>query len=201
MINFPQIPHNRHPIARPWGRNMGCLFWIQILIYVLPQQLEYGMQHHVVLDRVITALDFMWVFVFVRKAFNYMHNFGAERLLKTLICLSNFPKGTHHVDDLPWWRHQMETFSELLALCAGNSPVTGEFPAQRPVTRSFNIFFVLCLNKRLSTKVNFKAICKTKLIKETKTTQFVNNPRNIINFIYRLMIWDDTVYFRFTDTF
>ena len=36
---------------------------------------------------------------------------------------------------LPWWRHQMETFSALLALCAGNLPVTGEFPAQRPVTR------------------------------------------------------------------
>ena len=29
-----------------------------------------------------------------------------------------------------WWRHQMETFSALLALCAGNSPVTGEFPSQ-----------------------------------------------------------------------
>ena len=27
-----------------------------------------------------------------------------------------------------WWRHQMETFSALLALCAGNSPVTGKFP-------------------------------------------------------------------------
>ena len=27
-----------------------------------------------------------------------------------------------------WWRHQMETFSALLVLCAGNSPVTGEFP-------------------------------------------------------------------------
>ena len=27
----------------------------------------------------------------------------------------------------------METFSALLAICAGNSPVTGEFPAQRPV--------------------------------------------------------------------
>ena len=25
----------------------------------------------------------------------------------------------------PWWRHQMETFSALLAICAGNSPVTG----------------------------------------------------------------------------
>ena len=41
----------------------------------------------------------------------------------------------------------METFSALLAICAGNSPVAGEFPAQRPVTRSFDIFFDLrCIN-------------------------------------------------------
>ena len=40
----------------------------------------------------------------------------------------------------PWWRHQMETFSALLAICAGNSPVAGEFRAQRPVTRSFYVF-------------------------------------------------------------
>ena len=44
----------------------------------------------------------------------------------------------------------METFSALLAICAGNSPVTGEFPAQRLVTRSFDVFFDLRLNKRLS---------------------------------------------------
>ena len=44
----------------------------------------------------------------------------------------------------------METFSALLAICAGNSPVPGEFPAQRPVTRSFDIFFDLRLNNRLS---------------------------------------------------
>ena len=50
----------------------------------------------------------------------------------------------------PWWGHQMETFSALLALCAGNLPVTGEFPAQRPVTLSFDVFFYLCLNKRFS---------------------------------------------------
>ena len=49
-----------------------------------------------------------------------------------------------------WWRHQMETFSALLAICAGNSPVTGEFPAQRLVTRSFDVFFDLRLVKRLS---------------------------------------------------
>ena len=41
----------------------------------------------------------------------------------------------------PWWRHQMETFSALLALYAGKSSVTGEFPAQRPVTRSFDVFY------------------------------------------------------------
>ena len=35
----------------------------------------------------------------------------------------------------------METYSTLLAICAGNSPVTGEFPAQRPVTRSFDVYF------------------------------------------------------------
>ena len=50
----------------------------------------------------------------------------------------------------PWWLHQMETFSTLLALCTGNSPVTGEFPSQRPVMQSFDIFFYLCLNKQLS---------------------------------------------------
>ena len=48
-----------------------------------------------------------------------------------------------------WWRHQMETFSALLALCAGIPLVTGGFPSQGPVTRSFGVFFHLRLNKRL----------------------------------------------------
>ena len=51
---------------------------------------------------------------------------------------------------LSWWSHQMETFSGLLAICAGNSPVPGEFPTQSPVTRSFDVFFDLLLNTRLS---------------------------------------------------
>ena len=42
------------------------------------------------------------------------------------------------------WRHQMETFSVLLASCGGDSPV---IPVQRPVTRRFDVFFDLCLNK------------------------------------------------------
>ena len=51
-------------------------------------------------------------------------------------CLIHHYIYTHNQCDA-WWRHQMETFSALpvLALCAGNSPMTGEFPAQRSVTR------------------------------------------------------------------
>ena len=63
--------------------------------------------------------------------------------------------GTVMVKYLPrsrtsWWRHRMETFSALLALlalCVGNSRVTGEFPAQRPVTRSFDVSFDVRLDK------------------------------------------------------
>ena len=44
------------------------------------------------------------------------------------------------------WCQQMETFFALLALCEGNSPVTGEFLLQRLVTRSFDVF----LDNRLS---------------------------------------------------
>ena len=70
---------------------------------------------------------------------------------KTRPCLANWlwePIGYFSCDT--WWRHQMETFSALLAICVGNSPVAGEFPVQRPVTRSFDVFFDLRLNKRLS---------------------------------------------------
>ena len=69
--------------------------------------------------------------------------FGFNRLATTTASL-------FHITVHSWWRDQMETFSALLARCPGNSPVTREFPAQRPVTRSFDVFFDLRPNKRLS---------------------------------------------------
>ena len=48
-------------------------------------------------------------------------------------------------DDVIKWKHFPRNWP-----FAGKSPVPGEFPAQRPVTRSFDVFFDLCLNKRLS---------------------------------------------------
>ena len=38
-----------------------------------------------------------------------------------------------------------QTFSTLLAFCVGNSPVPEEFPAQRPVTWSFDVFSLICV--------------------------------------------------------
>ena len=56
----------------------------------------------------------------------------------------------HLSEKMIWWRNQVETCWAILALCAGNSSVTGEFPTQRPVTRRFDVFFDLRLNKQLS---------------------------------------------------
>ena len=49
----------------------------------------------------------------------------------------------HKHDDVIKWN---------LSICEGNSPVCGEFPSQRPVTQSFDVFFDL--NKRLSKQSN-----------------------------------------------
>ena len=69
------------------------------------------------------------------------------RVIFLTICYSALGKNWR---PFPWWRHQMEIFPTLLVLCAGNSPVTSEFPTQRSVTQSFDVFFDLRLNKRLS---------------------------------------------------
>ena len=75
-----------------------------------------------------------------RPADNNMHENVLWHLMYIFLAWHRFP----------WWRHKMDTFSALLVICAGNSPAPGEFPVQRPVTRSFDVFFDLCLNKRLS---------------------------------------------------
>ena len=72
--------------------------------------------------------------------------------------LSNPNMGKSVALCITWWRHQIETFSALLALCDGNSPVTAEFPLQRPVTRSFGVFFDLHMNILLSKKIETPVI-------------------------------------------
>ena len=86
---------------------------------------------------------------YVMKPIFHLVNIQRIPRLRYLVKTRNvgMQTGCHHG---AWWRHQMETFSAILALCEGNSPVTGEFPSQRLVTRSIDIFFYLRLNKQLS---------------------------------------------------
>ena len=44
--------------------------------------------------------------------------------------------------DHAWWRHQMETFSALLAICAGNSPVNSPHKGQ---WRRALMFSLICV--------------------------------------------------------
>ena len=81
---------------------------------------------------------------------HFQRQVGTERWHPFYYYPPNPSHVSSHLQLVSWWRHQMETFSALLAICAGNSPISGEFPAQRPVTRSFDVFFDMHPNKRLS---------------------------------------------------
>ena len=65
-VYYLKIPHNRHPIARPWGRDMECLLCVPALINVLPLSLKCCILHRVMLDRaVMTHLCNFAIFVLV----------------------------------------------------------------------------------------------------------------------------------------
>ena len=91
-----------------------------------------------------------WFIQLEQKAFEQGYRFRCHNHVNGTTPGQNIRHFTGDIAKFAWWRHQMETFSALLALCTGNSPVTGEFPSQRPVTWTFDVFFDLRLNKRLS---------------------------------------------------
>ena len=83
-----------------------------------------------------------------------MHSVWKQRLwvqvslLSTILCVkSGFLKKDNSLvswESMSWWRHQMETFSALQALCAGNSPVTGEFPSHKDQWRGALMVSLIC---------------------------------------------------------
>ena len=92
----------------------------------------------------------LWVNIRVRSLPSWNPVFGTTWLRFSSRPISDpGPRSSWASTCLPWWCNQMEKYSTLLALCVGNSPVTGEFPSQRPVMQSFDAFFDLRMNKRL----------------------------------------------------
>ena len=80
----------------------------------------------------------------------HLEKVGAKASLSICDVVIIFSRLPYYWPFMTWWRHHVETFCALLALCAMNSPVTGEFPSQRPATRSFDVFLDLRLNEGLS---------------------------------------------------
>ena len=102
--------------------------WQNILMFETESQTyiyEYELWNHITTGELNRNYTMRKVFLF--ETF----------MLKRLIII--------HSTTLSWWRHQMETFSALLAICAGYSLVTVELPAPRPMTWSYDIFFDLLL--------------------------------------------------------
>ena len=66
-VNFLPNPLKIHPIAHPLGWGMGCILWAQIVIYTLSKPLQWYMQYHILLDRLITAPnEFLFFYIITR---------------------------------------------------------------------------------------------------------------------------------------
>ena len=100
--------------------------------------LIFGIRYH---SRPIMTYAKLRLLFLTKKFMHFCQNFDYEFINH----LWNETQALQNRMHLSWWHHQLETFSALLALCAGNSPLTGEFPAQRPVTQSFDVFCDLLL--------------------------------------------------------
>ena len=71
--------------------------------------------------------------------YQYIDSVIRNGIIKSAVSVYTVP---HY--NVPWWRHQMETFSALLAICVGTSPVPGEFPTQGQ-WRGALIFYLICV--------------------------------------------------------
>ena len=96
--------------------------------------------------------DFFPIFCRDQRHFVVGNPFFSSKLSKVVLKSQNSTgsgncpgtqKPSHWTDDVIKWKHSFPR-------CWGGPPVTGGFPSQRPVTRSFDIFFDVCMTKRLS---------------------------------------------------
>ena len=92
----------------------------------------------------------------------------------------------------------MEAFYALLTLCTGNSLVAGEFPSQIPVTRIFDVFFDLHMNKRLSERwrrhrVHYDVTVMHAVISGINVPQISDNSIDILKGLFSKMPLNITI--------
>ena len=145
-------------LACVWGWACVSVFCMPVLYAVCWMGVDvvfFVLLFHVIYSRTIASIAnvYCWLYPTLNKVYLNL-SYLILSYLSTYRC-SAPELSSHGACKCPslsvaWWRNQMETLSALLVRCVGNSPVTGEFPSQRPVTRNFDVFFDLCMNKWLS---------------------------------------------------
>ena len=123
-----------------WMRNPKCYSAqkIGVHIHIHTCTSDCMWYHYLFLLTYIYMYTYIYIYIYIHsRLFRWFVSLINEQVNYVILIHTFFT----------WWRHQMETFSALLAICAGNSPVAGDFPSQRPM--SFGVFFDLRLNKRL----------------------------------------------------
>ena len=141
--------YERQCALHPWLKNrsseIGCgrNMWVLLSMWVLPMPIV----HPYILNKNVENVWVNWSLLktnsnpLVKAGFPWQWASGVES-----ISMPWCDREIWLMSLSPWWRHQMETFFVLLAFCAGNSPVTDEFPSQRPVTWSFHVLIGVWIN-------------------------------------------------------
>ena len=154
FVRGESIGHRWIPLTKASGVGLWCFLWSTPEQTVEQNNWTHSRHHRCIKQMVSTCFKTFVHLWWVRLSYDF-DSFRCSQWRKFRqnddISASDSDHSRRKIlcdttHNLTWWRHQMETFSALLAICAGNSPVPGEFPTQRPVTRSFEVFFHLRLN-------------------------------------------------------
>ena len=168
------FPHQQQRLENKWGKEMQSLWLSLYSLFVYTENwhdifsIGCWLINSVIIDIYDSLTKFniedgsciwyfgndFWAYVEMavitwRKRVHWRSKPKAKKA-SSLTLVSRIRTQASQEPSIPWWRHLMKTISASLAICAGNSPVISEFPSQRPVTRTFDVFFDLRLNKCLS---------------------------------------------------
>ena len=106
-VNFLENINKRHPMARPLGRGMGCLLWIQHVIDILPQFQQLLMKYLTILDHVLSALDCISFWSIVAMGDRATFGVSAQFNPRDICDLRNMHMGhydeTYYVNPVGYW--------------------------------------------------------------------------------------------------
>ena len=109
--------------------------WLDTIAWKLEAPMP-TMKHWLMIDVAAFILKFLYMCMLNGTATIDSHRVWDQKNIHHLLLVTSDCKVAFK-GRWTWWHYQMESFSALLALCEANPPVTGGFPSQSPLTRSW----------------------------------------------------------------